>query len=98
MTIEGIKCEVEILDSAGQDDYQIVLDTQIHRYKMEIVIYQYILQMILKEKLIRQLISKITEYFNENEKLEKSKFEDFIEFNEFPVDAGENKNNYLKLF
>ena len=54
--------------------------------------------MILKEKLIRQLISKITEYFNENEKLEKSKFEDFIEFNEFAVDVGENKNNYLKLF
>ena len=26
MTIEGIKCEVEILDIAGQDDYQEVLD------------------------------------------------------------------------
>ena len=46
-----------------------------------------------EEKIIRQLISKIAEYFNK-----KSKFKDFIEFIEFPINIQENKNNYLELF
>ena len=71
MTIEGIKCEVEILDTAGQDDYQTMLDTWIENGNCYLLVYSKD-EMILKVKLIRQLISKITEYFNKNKKLEKS--------------------------
>ena len=39
MTIEGIKCEVEILDIAGQDDYQTVLDTRIQNGNCYLLVY-----------------------------------------------------------
>ena len=39
MTIEGIKCEVEILDTAGQDDYQTMLDTWINSADGFILVY-----------------------------------------------------------
>ena len=39
MTIEGIKCEVEILDIAGQDDYQTVLDTWIQNGNCYLLVY-----------------------------------------------------------
>ena len=39
MTIEGIKCEVEILDTAGQDDYQTMLDTWIENGNCYLLVY-----------------------------------------------------------
>ena len=39
MTIEDIKCDVEILDTSGQDDYQMMMDTWIESGDCYLLIY-----------------------------------------------------------
>ena len=39
MTVEDIKCELEILDTAGQDDYQTMLDTWIEFGNCYLLVY-----------------------------------------------------------
>ena len=39
MTIDGIKCDLEVLDTAGQDDYQTMMDTWIEYGNCYLLVY-----------------------------------------------------------
>ena len=41
MTIEDIKCDVEILNTSGQDDYQTMIDTWIESGDCYLLIYSF---------------------------------------------------------
>ena len=86
MTVEDIKCELEILDTAGQDDYQTMLDTWIEFGNCYLLVYsiddiESFKQLKIKYDRICQIKNK--EILNSNVK----KMTDIL--GEFQVCAGE---------